>query len=139
MSKLRRSSGFSDDTSTGIGEGVAFGDDTSTGSGEGVFFGDTSTGLGEGVFFGEDTSIGLDEGVFFGDDTSAGVGEGVFFVAWPDAFTEIAMLAIASTTRKQRFRTKAPIRAVLSRRYRDLRECNENIKWNRWSCQRGMP
>ena len=128
-SKLRRSSGFSDDTSTGIGEGVAFGDDASDDFGEGVAFGDdASDGFGEEVAFGDDASAGLGERVALGDDESAGLGEGVFFVTWPDASTGIAMLAITSAPRKKQPKTQVLMQPDPGRRYRDLWECNENIK-----------
>ena len=131
---------FGDDPSADFGEGVAFGDDPSADFGEEVAFGDDpSAGLGEEVAFGVDASAGLGEEVALGDDESAGLGEGVFFATWPDASKGIAMLAITSAPRKQPPKTQVLMRPNPSRRYRDLRECNENIKWNRWSCQRGMP
>ena len=109
-----------------MGEGVAFG-------------GDQSADVDEEVAFGDDPSAGLGEEVALGDDESAGLSEGVFFATWPDASKGIAMLAITSAPRKQQPKTQVLMRPDPSRRYRDLRECNENIKWNRWSCQRGMP
>ena len=124
-----------------MGEGVAFGDDPSAGFGEEVAFGDDAfAGFGEEVAFGVDASAGLGEEVALGDDKSAGLGEGVFFATWLDASTGIAMLAITtSAPRKQQPKTQVLMQPDPSRRYRDLRECNENIKWNRWSCQKGMP
>ena len=128
------------DASAGSGEEVAFGDDASADFGEEVAFGDdASAGFGEEVAFGDAASAGLGERVALGDDASAGLGEGVFFATWPDASTGIAMLAITSTPRKQQPKTQVLMRPDPSRGYRDLWECNENIKWNRWSCQRGMP
>ena len=105
-----------------MGEGVAFGDDP-------------SAGFGEGVAFGDDAPAGFGEEVALGDDESVGLGEGVFFATWPDASTGTAMLAIT----KQQPKSQGLTRPDPSRRYRELRERNENIKWNRWSCQRGMP